>query len=144
MRPAVCLRASRGMTRPKGTRRCCGGYLEKFGRPLAFYTDRASLFQTTEKRRRDEAGVEKDAIEMRPTQIGRALQELGIVWIGAHSPQAKAYASHCTSCELQKTFSGNRRRLASLTPCALRGGLGPGSSYSQSSRSFTGEPRSMP
>lgn len=59
-------------------------------------------------------------------------------------PDRKAYASHCTSCELQKTFSGNRRRLASLTPCALRGGLGPGSSYSQSSRSFTGEPRSMP
>jgi hypothetical protein len=26
---------------------------------------------------------------MPPTQIGRALQELGIVWIGAHSPQAK-------------------------------------------------------
>ena len=24
-----------------------------------------------------------------PTQIGRALAELGIVWIGAHSPQAK-------------------------------------------------------
>jgi hypothetical protein len=64
-------------------------YLEKFGRPLAFYTDKASLFRTTEKRRRDEAGVETDAIEMRPTQIGRALQELGIVWIGAHSPQAK-------------------------------------------------------
>ena len=26
---------------------------------------------------------------MPPTQIGRALQELGIVWIAAHSPQAK-------------------------------------------------------
>src|SRR5436305_239586 len=26
---------------------------------------------------------------MPPTQIGRALQELEIVWIGAHSPQAK-------------------------------------------------------
>src|SRR6266566_4499808 len=25
-------------------------YLEKFGRPLLFYTDKASLFQTTEKR----------------------------------------------------------------------------------------------
>ena len=54
------------------------------------------------------------------------------------NPWAKAYASHCTSCEPRTTFSGKSRRLASLTPCAFRGGLGPGSSYSQSSRSFTG------
>ena len=64
-------------------------YLEKFGRPVGFYTDKASLFQTAEKRQRDEPGVEKDAVEMPPTQIGRALRELGITWIGAHSPQAK-------------------------------------------------------
>jgi hypothetical protein len=64
-------------------------YLEKFGRPLAFYTDKASIFRTAEKRRRDEPGVEKDPVEMPPTQIGRALQELGIAWIAAHSPQAK-------------------------------------------------------
>src|SRR5216683_5512496 len=64
-------------------------YLEKFGRPLSFYTDKASLFQTAEKHKRDEPGVEKDAVEMPPTQIGRALRELGISWIAAHSPQAK-------------------------------------------------------
>ena len=64
-------------------------YLEKFGRPMKFYTDKAALFQTAEKRRRDEPGVDKDAVEMPPTQIGRALQELGIVWLAAHSPQAK-------------------------------------------------------
>lgn len=64
-------------------------YVEKFGRPVAFYTDKASMFHTAEKRRRDEPGVDKDAVEMPPTQIGRALQELGIVWIAAHSPQAK-------------------------------------------------------
>ena len=64
-------------------------YLEKYGRPLSFYTDKASLFQTAEKRKRDEPGVEKDAVEMPPTQIGRALQELGITWIAAHSAQAK-------------------------------------------------------
>ena len=65
------------------------GYLELYGRPLAFYTDKASLFRTTEKRRRDQPGVDQDAKDMPPTQIGRALQELNIVWIGAHSPQAK-------------------------------------------------------
>lgn len=64
-------------------------YLEKYGRPLAFYTDKASLFQTAEKRKRDEPGVDKDPVEMPPTQIGRALRELGITWIAAHSPQAK-------------------------------------------------------
>jgi hypothetical protein len=64
-------------------------YLEKFGRPLAFYTDKASIFRTAEKRKRDEPGVDKDCVEMPPTQIGRALQELGIAWIAAHSPQAK-------------------------------------------------------
>jgi hypothetical protein len=69
--------------------RLLGSYLEKFGRPLSFYTDKASLFRTAEKRKRDEPGVEQDAVEMPPTQIGRALGELGIAWIGAHSPQAK-------------------------------------------------------
>jgi len=64
-------------------------YLDQFGRPLAFYTDKASIFQTAEKRRRDEPGVDKDPVELPPTQIGRALQELGIAWIAAHSPQAK-------------------------------------------------------
>jgi hypothetical protein len=56
---------------------------------VAFYTDKASLFRTAEKRKRDEPGVEQDPVELPPTQIGRALRELGIVWIGAHSPQAK-------------------------------------------------------
>jgi transposase len=65
------------------------GYVELYGRPLAFYTDKASLFRNNEKRRRDEPGVDQDPAEMPPTQIGRALRELGITWIAAHSPQAK-------------------------------------------------------
>ncbi len=64
-------------------------YLEKFGRPVAFYTDKASMFHTTQKRKWDEPGVDKDPVEMPPTQIGRALRELGITWMAAHSPQAK-------------------------------------------------------
>jgi transposase len=64
-------------------------YLEKFGRPVAFYTDKASMFRTAEKRKRDEPGVDQDPVDLPPTQIGRALQELGITWIAAHSPQAK-------------------------------------------------------
>jgi transposase len=59
-------------------------YLLRFGRPLEFYTDKASIFVTTPKKNhpvRDEP--------LTPTQIGRALQELGIGWVAAHSPQAK-------------------------------------------------------
>ena len=64
-------------------------YVKKHGRPLAVYTDLASLFQTTQKTKRGESKAAKDQAEQRPTQIGRALGELGITWIGAYSPQAK-------------------------------------------------------
>ncbi len=65
-------------------------YLERHGRPQAFYTDKASLFRTAPKTPRDEKALPRDEREpLPPTQIGRALAELGIVWIAAHSPQAK-------------------------------------------------------
>jgi len=64
-------------------------YLKQHGRPLAFYTDKASIFQTAEKTKRDGSRLGKSREELPPTQIGRALQELGITWIAAHSPQAK-------------------------------------------------------
>lgn len=65
-------------------------YLENYGRPVAFYTDKASLFQTAPKSGRSYRLVtSKEQEPLPPTQIGRALQELQIVWIGAHSPQAK-------------------------------------------------------
>lgn len=63
-------------------------YLEKHGRPVSFYTDKASLFVNLPKSRRGEL-TQKDAPQLPPTQIGRALQELDIEWIAAHSPQAK-------------------------------------------------------
>jgi hypothetical protein len=64
-------------------------YLERFGRPLAFYTDKAGMFQVAVKTKRQEQRDGRDRPEMPPTQIARALRELGIVWIPAHSPQAK-------------------------------------------------------
>jgi transposase len=65
-------------------------YLERNGRPVAFYTDKASLFRTAPKVKREERELPRDEREPPPpTQIGRALRELGIVWIAAHSPQAK-------------------------------------------------------
>jgi transposase len=65
------------------------GYVKKHGRPLAVYTDQAALFKTAQKARPGESIAAGDGREMPPTQIGRALQELGIVWIPAYSPQAK-------------------------------------------------------
>jgi transposase len=64
-------------------------YMNKHGRPLAFYTDKAAIFQTAEKTKRGESGAARDPTELPPTQIGRALRELSITWIPAHSPQAK-------------------------------------------------------
>jgi DNA-binding Lrp family transcriptional regulator len=64
-------------------------YAERFGRPLAFYTDKAGMFQVAVKSKRQEQREGLDRQEMPPTQIARALRELGIVWIPAHSPQAK-------------------------------------------------------
>src|ERR1700685_3330418 len=65
-------------------------YVERYGRPVSYYTDKASLFQTAPKVARDSKQLPRDEQEpLPPTQIGRALSEVGIVWIAAHSPQAK-------------------------------------------------------
>jgi hypothetical protein len=55
-------------------------YLETHGKPVAFYSDKHSIFQVNSK---DAAGG--DGI----TQFGRALAELNIDIICANSPQAK-------------------------------------------------------
>jgi hypothetical protein len=60
-------------------------YLERRGRPVDFYTDKDSLFTVNRPVRQAEDEAWPEAL----TQIGRALRELGIGWIPAHSPQAK-------------------------------------------------------
>ncbi len=64
--------------------------------------------QKLEKRRRDEPGVDKDVVEMPPTQIGRALRELDIVWIPAHSPQAKGRVERGFSTAQDRLVKGMR------------------------------------
>ena len=83
-------------------------YVREHGRPLAFYTDKASLFQTAEKINRGESRAGKDRVELPPTQIGRALQELGIVWIAAHSPQAKGRVERGFSTAQDRLVKGMR------------------------------------
>jgi transposase len=80
------------------------GYLERWGRPLAFYTDKASLFQVNRPPRVDEDLQGQPAL----TQIGRALQELGIEWIPAHSPQAKGRVERCFGTLQDRLVKGLR------------------------------------
>jgi len=66
--------------------RTLGGWLQRYGRPLAHYTDKNSIF-----RHRSGAVALQEQLrgEEALSQFGRALKELGIEWIAAHSPQAK-------------------------------------------------------
>ena len=64
-------------------------WLLQHGRMQGCYTDKAGLFQTAHKTKREEQREGKDRQPLPPTQIGRALGELNIVWTPAHSPQAK-------------------------------------------------------
>lgn len=68
--------------------RLLASYLKQNGRPVSFYTDKATLFANLPKTKRGEL-ADKDRAELPPTQIGRALRELDMEWIAAHSPQAK-------------------------------------------------------
>jgi transposase len=91
-------------------------YLERWGRSLGYYADRASLFQNTPK-----ANHHKDAPELGPTQIGRALQELGIELIAAHSPQAKG--------RIERFFGTAQDRLVKGLRKAGAGGLEQANDY---------------
>jgi hypothetical protein len=60
--------------------------LRRFGVPLSFYGDRHSVFVRND----DHWTVEEQLAGRRqPTQFGRALEQLGITYIAARSPQAK-------------------------------------------------------
>ncbi len=69
------------------------GYLEvlrdtlrRHGVPAAVYRDRHTIFEASDRA----LTLEEQLVDTRlPTQVGRALDELGITSIAAHSPQAK-------------------------------------------------------
>jgi transposase len=87
-------------------------YLERYGRPQAFYTDKAGLFRVNGKRPAygEEAGAQEGE-----TQIGRALRELGIELIHAHSPQAKGRVERCFGTLQDRLVKGLRKaRVSSL------------------------------
>jgi transposase len=81
-----------------------GRYVQAYGRPLAVYTDKASLFQTAPK-----AVHHRQAPEQQPTQIGRVLRELDIEWIAAHSPQAKGRVERFFGTAQDRLVKGLRK-----------------------------------
>ena len=83
-------RCWRRFVRHDGTRENMGvlwEYVERYGCPAEVYTDRHSMFAVAPQPGESE---EQRQQADRATQIGRALRELGIHWIPAYSPQAKA------------------------------------------------------
>src|ERR1017187_503154 len=65
--------------------RTFGEWLRRYGRPVAHYTDKNSIFRTSAAA---PLGEQLRGEKAR-SHFGRALRELGIEWIAAHSPQAK-------------------------------------------------------
>jgi transposase len=60
--------------------------LRRFGVPVAFYGDHSGIFV-----RNDDCWTVEEQLagKRQPTQFGRALEQLGVTFIAAHSPQAK-------------------------------------------------------
>jgi hypothetical protein len=79
-------------------------YIEQHGRPVAVYTDKASLFQVAPR-----AIHHRDAPEEQLSQIGRALKELNIEWIAAHSPQAKGRIERAFQTAQDRLVKGLRQ-----------------------------------
>jgi len=78
-------------------------YLERNGRMVDVYTDHHSMFAVTP---RPKESQEQRRAADRVTQLGRALRELGIGWIGAFSPQAKG--------RVERSFGTDQDRLVKL------------------------------
>ena len=84
-------------------------YVEFHGRPVEVYTDKASLFQLNRPLHHNKHVEAAPA----PTQIERALAELGIGKIPAHSPQAKGRIERSFQTMQDRLVKGLRRAAAS-------------------------------
>jgi hypothetical protein len=76
-----------------------GAYLSEHGRPVAFYVDKDGVYRIN----RAESIEEQLADSRAMTQFSRAMEELGIEMIFAHSPQAKG--------RVERSFDTHQDRL---------------------------------
>jgi hypothetical protein len=81
-------------------------WLERWGRFLDGYTDRAGLFETSRPVQHD---AERDG-KLAETQIGRALRELGIGWIAALSAEAKGRIERFFETAQDRLVKGLRKQ----------------------------------
>ncbi len=65
--------------------RATSSYIRKFGKPVAFYSDKHGVFRVNTRRNNTASVDDSNGL----TQFGRAMAELGITPIFANSPQAK-------------------------------------------------------
>ena len=79
-------------------------YLRRFGRPRAIYADKASHFKARREPTPQEALEGREA----ESQIQRALRELGIQYIAAHSPQAKGRVERSFKTAQDRLIKGMR------------------------------------
>src|SRR5512144_3419578 len=73
--------------------------------PQAFYTDKAGLVRVNPRRK----SYTEEMTEPGESQIGRALRELGIELIHAHSPQAKGRVERCFGTLQDRLVKGLRK-----------------------------------
>jgi transposase len=85
--------------------------VRRFGLPLALYTDRHGIFVKDP----DRPLTLSEQLEGRRggTQVGRALEALGVHWIGARSPQAKGRSERGWGTAQDRLVSELRRASAS-------------------------------
>jgi transposase len=108
-----------------------GKWLRRYGRPVALYTDRDSIFEYQSKGRSDPDGL---------TQFGRALQELDIGLILARSPQAKGRVERFFETAQDRWVK--ELRLASVATRAQANALAQSRLIPEFNRRFTVTPAS--
>ena len=90
-------------------------YLERNGRPLSFFTDKASLFHTDARSDwRDHKALAATSTSRPHRHRLAGLRELNIVWIPAHSPQAKGRVERSFGTAQDGAYGRDNGRLGIL------------------------------
>ena len=92
------------------------GYVERYGLPRALYVDRDSIYRCE----REATMAENLAGKEPATQFGRAMEELDVGIIMAHSPQAKGRVERVNGTLQDRLVKALRREKISDLPTANR------------------------
>jgi hypothetical protein len=107
-------------------------WLAAYGRPVALYTDRHSIFEPQDK---------GQALPDAETQFGRALRELAIELICAHSPQAKGRVERSFGTAQDRLVK--EMRLAKVETIVQANALLDGGLLAKHNRLFSVSPREV-